>query len=217
MSGPAALEPADFFVLRTPLLPFETLTRLSENLEAPTALDDPTRLADAWSRDRARLRERLQALLRTPAIREAIFVASPDLDRAIERWLTDPADPRAEATERAVMRYVTRMASRATPFGLFAGSGVGASGETTHLAVSARAACRRHTRLDMDYLVALADALARDPALAPMVRYTPNSSLYRSGDRWRLVETRMQGKDSIAAPRGRRRQRRAGVDDRARA
>jgi lantibiotic biosynthesis protein len=60
--------------------------------------------------------------------------------------------------------------------------------------VSARTACRRHTRLDMDYLVTLADALACDPALAPMVRYTPNSSLYRSGDRWRLVETRMQGR-----------------------
>jgi thiopeptide-type bacteriocin biosynthesis protein len=194
MSGSAALEPAGFFVLRTPLLPFDTLTRLSENLEAPSALDDPARLADAWSRDRARLRERLQALLETPAVREAIFVASPDLDRAIERWLTDPANARSEATERAVVRYVSRMASRATPFGLFAGSGVGAPGETTHLAVSARAACRRHTRLDMDYLVALADALARDPALAPMVRYTPNSSLYRLGDRWRLVETRMQGK-----------------------
>ena len=109
------------------------------------------------------------------------------------------------------------MASRSTPFGLFAGSGVGTLGETTCLAVSARAACRRHTRLDMDYLVALADALARDPALAPVVRYTPNSSLYRSGDRWRFVETRMQDKnrsqhlvavDDSAA---------VGVDDRTRA
>lgn len=194
MSDPAALQPAGFFVLRTPLLPFDTLTRLSEHLDAPLALDDPGRLAEAWSGDRARLRERLQALLRAPAVREAIFVASPDLDQAIERWLADPADARGDATERAVMRYVTRMASRATPFGLFAGGGVGVVSESTRLPVSARAACRRHTRLDMDYLVALADALARDPALAPLVRYTPNSSLYRAGDRWRLVETRVQDK-----------------------
>jgi lantibiotic biosynthesis protein len=189
-----AVEPAGFFVLRTPLLPFETLTRLSEGLAAPTALDDPTCLADAWARDRARLREQLQALLRTPVIREAIFIASPDLDRAIDRWLTDPADPRADATERAVLRYVTRMASRPTPFGLFAGSGVGTLAGTTCLVVGARAECRRHTRLDMDYLVVLADGLSRDPALAPVVRYTPNSSLYCSGDRWRFVETRMQHK-----------------------
>jgi len=190
-----AVEPASFFVLRTPLLPLDTLTRLSEGLEAPGALDDPAHLPDAWSRDRARLRERLQALLREPAIREAIFVASPDLDHAIDRWLSDPADPKADGTERAVMRYVTRMASRATPFGLFAGTGVGALGETTHLSVGTRAACRRHTRLDMDYLALLAEALARDPSLAPVVRYTPNTGLYLSGDRWRLVETRMQGRD----------------------
>ncbi|HVQ16111.1 MAG TPA: lantibiotic dehydratase family protein, partial [Vicinamibacterales bacterium] len=189
------MEPASFFVLRTPLLPLDTLTRLSEGLESPGALADPTRLPDAWSRDRARLGERLQALLREPAIREAIFLASPDLDRAIDRWLTDPRDPKAAATERAVMRYVTRMASRATPFGLFAGCGVGHLGATTHLAVSERTECRRHTRLDMDYLALLAEVLARDPSLAPVVRYTPNSGLYRSGDRWHLVETRMQDRD----------------------
>ncbi|HVQ15284.1 MAG TPA: lantibiotic dehydratase family protein, partial [Vicinamibacterales bacterium] len=60
--------------------------------------------------------------------------------------------------------------------------------------MSARAECRRHTRLDMDHLVALADALARDPLLAAAVGYMPNSSLYLSGDRWRFVETRLQGK-----------------------
>src|SRR5262245_43298522 len=189
-----AMEPAGFFVLRTPLLPLETLTQLSEGLEAPAALDDPTRLRHAWSGDRARLRERLQALVRRPVIREAIFVASPDLDDAIGRWLSDPSNPRSEATERAVIKYVARMCSRATPFGLFAGSGVGTLGETTHLAVSPPAACRRHTRLDMDHLVALADSLARDPSLAAAARYTPNSSLYRCGDRWRFVETRLQGK-----------------------
>jgi len=190
-----ALEPAGFFVLRTPLLPVDALTRLSEGLEAPAAVDDPTRLAEAWCRDRARLRARLQAIVRTASVREAIFIASLDLDRAIDRWLSDPADPRNDATEGAVMRYVTRMASRSTPFGLFAGAGVGTVGGATSLVVSARTECRRHTRLDMDYLVVLADALARDPALASLVRYTPNSSLYRSSDRWRLVETRMLGKD----------------------
>ncbi len=189
------MEPASFFVLRTPLLPLETLVRLSEGLEAPGALDDANGLRSAWSRDRSRLRQRLQTLVRTPVVREAIFVASPELDQAIDRWLTCPADPRSEATERAVMKYVTRMASRSTPFGLFAGSGVGTLGGTTCLAVGARAACRRHTRLDMDHLVALAATLARDPASAPAVRYTPNSSLYLSGDRWRFVETTLQDKN----------------------
>ena len=66
------------------------------------------------------------------------------------------------------MRYVYRMAARATPFGLFSGCSVGAvepaPGSATRIAVGPRAGYERHTRLDMDYLFALCEDLARDPA-----------------------------------------------------
>jgi thiopeptide-type bacteriocin biosynthesis protein len=185
---------AGFFVLRTPFLPFDTAVRLGDGLEAPAALGDRHRLIDALSRDRARVRARLQTLANTAAIRDAIFVASPDLALAIDRWLDVPADDRADATDQSVMRYVTRMAARATPFGLFAGSGVGTIGPTTELLVCAPNGCSRQTRLDMDYVVLLAEALGRETALASSIRYTPNSSLYRSADRWRYVETRVANK-----------------------
>jgi hypothetical protein len=186
------LHPEDFFVLRTPLLPFEVAESLSDALEARAALDDRDRLEAALDRDRARIRARLRALVSEPAIREAIFVASPDLDRAIDRWIEEPGAARGTEVEGALFRYVLRMAARPTPFGLFAGCGVGAIGDTTALTVSARDGCRRHTRLDMDYLVQLADVLAREPALAPSVIYTPNSSLSRVAGRWRYVETRLR-------------------------
>src|SRR5262249_58763076 len=54
--------------------------------------------------------------------------------------------------------------------------------------------CRRHTRLDMDYVVALADALACDPRLQPALRFTPNSSLYRVAGGARYLEVRRQDK-----------------------
>lgn len=186
--------PADFFVLRAPLMPFETLRKLSEGLEAPAAAGDPAQLWKAWSIDRARVTERLRALVATPLVREAIFVASPDLEGTLDRWLADPEEG-TDATPRAVMKYVTRMASRATPFGLFAGCGVGAVGSATELVVASRDTSRRHTRLDMGYLVLLAETLARHPSLADSVRYAPNSSLYRLGDRWRYVEARWQGRE----------------------
>ena len=185
---------AGFFVLRTPLLPLSAAIALSDGLEAPRAIDCPALLEGALSRDRALVRARLRACVETPAIREAIFVASPDLDQAIDHWLRTPESDRGAAAERSLMRYVVRMAARATPFGLFAGSAVGTIGQTTQLAVGSQADCRRHTRLDMDYLVLLAEGLAREPTLTPAIRYTPNSSLYRSADRWRYVETRLQGK-----------------------
>ena len=90
------------------------------------------------------------------------------------------------------MRYLARMAGRATPFGLFAGCSVGAIGAEARLEIAGRSQYRRHTRLDTDYLFALADALARDPALRPAFSYRPNSSLYRSAGRVRYVESRLK-------------------------
>ena len=81
------------------------------------------------------------------------------------------------------------MASRPTPFGLFAGNGTGAIGTKTLLTVDPPAACRRNTRLDMDYLAPLAEALARDPALTGSLTFSPNTSLHRSTDRWHYVES----------------------------
>jgi hypothetical protein len=95
-------------------------------------------------------------------VREAVFVASPSLSAALERWARDPAAPASRGAERALVKYVARMAGRATPFGLFSGVTPGALGRATALELPPLAGYRRRTRIDNDYLFALADALARD-------------------------------------------------------
>jgi hypothetical protein len=95
--------------------------------------------------------------------------------------------------ERALVRYFLRMAGRATPFGLFAGSSVGTVGDTTCLELARRRHYSRHTRLDMDYLVTLTDALARQPELRNVLSVCVNSSLYRVHDRLRYLEVRRNG------------------------
>src|SRR5205085_6703154 len=122
----------------------------------------------------------------------AIFVASPDLEASLAAWEADPEGERGQRVERALVRYFSRMAGRATPFGLFAGISLGQVGEQTDLLLAGRAGCERHTRLDMDYLFALTAALARDPALRASLRYTPNSSLYRAAGRLRYVQVRVK-------------------------
>jgi len=54
---------------------------------------------------------------------------------------------------------------------------------------------RRHTRLDMDYLCALTEAIGKDPEFRPVCIYFPNSTLYSFGDRLRYVEKRITGND----------------------
>ncbi len=186
--------PSGFFVFRTPLLPYEEVEAWSEGLAAPAAMADPKAFEAAWQADRETLRKRLDALVARPEVREALFVASPSLEEGIRIWLDKPDSKKGLRAERALVRYFLRMASRATPFGLFSGCSVGLLGEETRIEVAPRDRYQRHTRLDMDYLFALTEDLGRDPALRQTLRYFPNSSLYRTAGRLRYAEARLDGR-----------------------
>lgn len=111
--------PSGFFAFRTPLLPFEEVEAWSAGLAAPAA--GAEELAAALAADRAMLRARLGALVERPEVAEALFVASPSLAEALDTWRRDPDGKKGLRAERALVRYFLRMASRATPFGLFSG------------------------------------------------------------------------------------------------
>ncbi|HEX7836135.1 MAG TPA: lantibiotic dehydratase, partial [Kofleriaceae bacterium] len=182
--------PTGGFVLRTPLLPRDELERWSTGLAVPAAGGDPERLAAAIEADRPVLRARLAALIARPEVREAIFVASPVLEGSIDGWLADPTSEAGQKTERSLVRYVSRMAARPTPFGLFAGNTVGTLGEATHLELATRGSYRRYSRIDGDYLSKLTDALLADRAVRQRLRFRPNSSLCRVAGRLRYAMRR---------------------------
>src|SRR5215218_320348 len=183
--------PSGFFVLRTPLLPFDELAAWSEGLEAVGSLGDSQALQAALERDRARLRVRLLAAVMRPELRDALFVASPSLNEALEVWQKEPDSKQGRKLESAVVSYFSRAAARATPFGLFAGFTTGIVDAQTRLHLQARQRYQRHSRLDMDYLWALAEAVERDPQLRRLFVYEPNSSLYETAGRLRLAEARL--------------------------
>lgn len=198
MAPPASdptYEPSGFFAFRTPLLSFDELEDWSADLEVPAALDDPERLEQALARDRERLRAWLRQALERPEIAEALFLASPSLFDALAGWRADPDSRKGKRAENAMVRYLQRMASRPTPFGLFSGCSLGTlDGDSTRLHLERRRSYQRHTRLDMDYLFALCENLGRDPALLRELSYRPNSSLYRAAGRLRYAEARLEGK-----------------------
>jgi len=184
--------PSGFFVLRTPLLPFDMMLEWGEGLQSVQRLADQAQLERAHADDRTRLRAWLVEVFERPEVREAIFLASPDLNESMERWRRDPEGRRGQKIERALIRYFSRMAGRPTPFGLFAGWSVGTLGSETRLEVEGRSRYQRHTRLDMDYLYALAGAVERDPLLRGQITHRINPSLYRAAGRIRYVESRQE-------------------------
>ena len=116
LRGNYDFKPGGFFVLRSPLLPWNELERWSEDLEAAGA--PPAQRLEALARDQARLRARLQTALLRSEVREALFVASPALEGALDLWLREPESERGQGLELALARYYERMCGRAIPFGL---------------------------------------------------------------------------------------------------
>lgn len=159
------------YVLRTPLLPFNYLTQI---LEQPLTDED------------------LISIISDSKILEAVLVASPSLHERFLEWREGKlSSKRVENLKIALMKYLLRMGVRPTPYGLFSGISCGSFDNqygTVELVGGNRYS--RHTRLDMNYLCALAQDLAKKEEILEKLLYYPNSSLYRVGDQLRYVEFR---------------------------
>ena len=184
------------FVWRTPLLPVDDFLDWGAGLAAADAYERDApgeELEAALAADRALLRDRLATAVERPEVREAITVGSPGLEAVIDVWLGQPTSRRGRNIERTLVRYLTRMATRPTPFGLFAGVATGRCGERTALHLAAREGYRRHSQIDTDVLLALAEHVARDPEVRPHVRLRPNDSSYRVAGQVRFVQAHQDG------------------------
>src|SRR5215208_135687 len=81
-----------------------------------------------------------------PEVRHALAVASPSLLAALDR--AGPGDPGSARLEGKLLRYLIRMSTRPTPFGLFAGVGIVNWGPATSLELAPED-FRTRTRPDM--------------------------------------------------------------------
>lgn len=126
---------------------------------------------------------------------EAVYLASPVLYDECMKWKNGHVKGEKDRQKllRSLMKYFTRMSSRCTPFGLFSGCNVVQWQQAPTAITVSSATARRHTRLDMHYLCALAQKLATLPGIREQLLYYPNSSIYTIGDETRYVEYRYVG------------------------
>lgn len=177
------------------MLPVDEWMAWSEGPGVPVGLgNDEGALAAALDHERKLLRERLRTWVNRPLVREAIFLASPGFDARLGKWLAAPASADDDGIAVSLSRYLTRMSTRPTPFGLFATHSLGRIGEHTRLILAPDEPCRRRTRLDMEYLAGLAAAIEADPVMRLSLRYRPNNTLYPAGEQYRYVEWKADGR-----------------------
>jgi lantibiotic biosynthesis protein len=159
-----------FYLLRSPLMPIDFLTRF---LQLPH-----TALADE-----------IKVIFTTPYLAEAIYIASPELSNELRKWQNgqQSTDKDLQKLVLSLFRYLLRMSTRCTPYGLFAGCTTGYTGPSTAVYILAADAHRKHCRLDMNYVAELAESIAQLPAVMEQLHYFPNNSIYRTGDTYRYA------------------------------
>jgi hypothetical protein len=127
-------------------------------------------------------------------IKEALTIASPDLMEAIERYKKDPSlfsTEKLEALEITLLKYLARITSRCTPFGLFAGCSVGKIDNQTNIVISAKEKHKRSTKFDMSFWSEFIQKINKREDVIPYLVYSPNNSLYVIADFYRYIEYEM--------------------------
>jgi|GEM_PF-4898297 len=119
----------------------------------------------------------LKRMLSDKVFLNALYLASPQLYYAV--IATDAASlfedsRKARKLRLSLLRYIYRISTRCTPFGLFAGCAVAGLGPVTNVVMNDITAYRQHTRLDMQYLFSL---VRQDP---PASRYQTPPAVFLS-------------------------------------
>lgn len=157
------------YVLRTPAFPLSTYKELVDNYTF----------------------EKLLSIYNDEFLIEALQIASPDLVKALNKYSSDPKGfsiDKKESLEISLLKYLGRICSRCTPFGLFAGCSVGSFDSQTNIALTTKEHFTSVTQFDMQFWSALLQVLFKRNDVKPFLTYFPNSSLYSFSEFYRYVE-----------------------------
>lgn len=164
----------DKYVLRAPLLPISYFLDLTKNGKVSY--------------------EVLIEEFKNPLIKEAIFLASPVLCKELEKFCEDliPSAKEKNRVSNSFLKYLSRISSRPTPFGIFSGSCLGSFSNSESVIINS-ASNTRNTRLDMDLSGILIANIENIHGIKNQLQYYANTSLYRIGKQLRYIESKYVG------------------------
>lgn len=130
-----------------------------------------------------------------PVFLEALYLASPFLHDEIIKWLSAEkqlSQKEHQKLKHTLLKYYSRMSTRCTPFGLFSGVGLG----EFHKNCEGREYednlykdyLVRDTKLDMYFLVSLAQHFVKKKEIRNKLLFFPNNTIYKVGTKIRYIE-----------------------------
>ncbi|CAL9552456.1 hypothetical protein SUDANB15_04440 [Streptomyces sp. enrichment culture] len=167
---------AGFYLLRTPALPARTFHRLTDD-------------------------DALRALSGDPRVRRALEAASPSLGAALREGHRPGDDKRGRRVRSGLLRYLTRMSTRPTPYGAFAGVAMGTFGPRTTARLGAGALARQRIRADMGWLMSFVREAQHRIGAAGGPALVWNALAHPSGERIVLPQADAYGQGEGKAAR----------------
>lgn len=161
-----------FFMIRMPLLPMDSFRTI--------------RQGDFYINS-------LRQLLDTDYVQEAIAVASPSLYEALSHLERRTDERKTKQAASSALKYISRMSTRPTPFGLFAGVAVGRLADTTDVRLNPPEYFRKRTRPDMEWLLQVVHQLEQRPEVVRQLRVRRNHAVQCTGGRLELLYPTMSG------------------------
>ncbi|HWO95421.1 MAG TPA: lantibiotic dehydratase [Bacillus sp. (in: firmicutes)] len=172
----------DFFMLRIPMLSLNNYKNCF-----PTDWENQEEL-------RRYTLDQLIALSKDPMVREAIAVSSPSLLESIAH-LGNEKNPRKQGQViKGFMRYLIRMMTRPTPFGLFSGVTYGYFGDKSQVLLKNTSSHRKRVRPDMEWLLKIIEMIESQRHLVAQLKVKRNPLIYRQGERAKIPYTARYGK-----------------------
>jgi len=158
-------DPMDCVMVRAPILPIESYNALADAAASDAALSSSLGPLD-------------------PRVRCALAIGSPSLLEALDRATTD--DKNATRLRTKLRRFLIRMSTRPTPYGMFAGAVAAGWGKTTNICIGS--APRTRTRVDMDWLLRFVLRLEMQPAIRNQLRWVASTAAWYHHGRLVLSE-----------------------------
>jgi hypothetical protein len=123
-------------------------------------------------------------------IREAIFLASKNLHNEAFNSLNNK-ELEEEKLLESLLKYIVRIHTRCTPFGLFAGNtGLGnITKDNSCICINSTEQLKKQVRIDSGLLYALSKRLASENDIRNRLKLFSNNTLYKIGDNFRYIET----------------------------
>jgi len=151
------------FIFRTPALPVSCLREILYN------------------------EEEYEDILLNKSVQEAIYMASLDLYHELEKYNQKQTFTTKDVKrlKNTFIKYLSRMATRCTPFGSFAGCSTGSIGDKTEITL---AESRKNVRYDMSFLYLLSHIISKNEQVRWKLKYYTNNSIYALHTKYRYIE-----------------------------